>query len=246
MAELPERVQAMAEHFRSKGMCGLPSPDGRNMCIKPWPHRIEPCGWDLESDPIAAFEQLVGRLHDEPDNAIARGLLHDAAEALARECVAWRKRAEALWQLLDHIDTADDWAKDNEAAYRTAVRKYAHKRFEWADSDGYTLAWKEGDADATQRHTALERPDVTRTDADSTSTSGAVLAGDLEWLGELQEMAQDGNARLGPQTRAALARAVILDRAELVGWLLESGAVSIHDWDRMPAALRKLVEDSDG
>lgn len=55
----------------------------------------------------------------------------------------WRERAENLFDLLDDIDTADDVAKDNDVLYRRMTRALQAKRWDYATTDGYTLAWKD-------------------------------------------------------------------------------------------------------
>lgn len=53
----------------------------------------------------------------------------------------WQMAALTLWHLLDDIDTCDDAARDNDAAFRTMAMKYAHKRNLVLESlDGYTLS----------------------------------------------------------------------------------------------------------
>ena len=51
----------------------------------------------------------------------------------------WRARAEALWALLDDIDTLDDAVKANDVAYRKEARRIANRRHEILVSDGYAL-----------------------------------------------------------------------------------------------------------
>jgi len=47
---------------------------------------------------------------------------------------------EFLWQIIDDIDTASDWAKSNDVAYRKAVEKIQKRRWETGiTTDGYTL-----------------------------------------------------------------------------------------------------------
>ena len=65
-----------------------------------------------------------------------------AAEADAlREGVAKLERVvRFLWQIIDDIDTVDDWAKGNDAAYRKTIRRIQAKRWETGIStDGYKL-----------------------------------------------------------------------------------------------------------
>lgn len=56
----------------------------------------------------------------------------------------WEKMAKDLWQLLDDIDTVDDWARSNDVAYRRNARKIAAKRFEHMHSDGH-IVWPVGE-----------------------------------------------------------------------------------------------------
>lgn len=48
--------------------------------------------------------------------------------------------AEALWQLLDDIDTQDDACRDNDGAFRERARRLAKRRFEVADRYGRARA----------------------------------------------------------------------------------------------------------
>ena len=50
-----------------------------------------------------------------------------------------QRLVEHLWQIIDHIDTLDDIAKDNDIFYREHVRKWQEKRHEYVKSDGYSL-----------------------------------------------------------------------------------------------------------
>lgn len=59
---------------------------------------------------------------------------------MADQTVDYKQMAEALWQLLDDIDTIDDIAKTNDHAYREAARRTQQKRFQYMTSpDGYRL-----------------------------------------------------------------------------------------------------------
>lgn len=89
--------------------------------------------------------------------------------------VDFAKAAEALWQIIDDIDTLDDWAKGDDRAFRSAVNAFVRRRFEYANSpDGYTLVWT---AEGTP-----ERPSVCQTwdGHEARNNLSAVLAG---WLG---------------------------------------------------------------
>ena len=50
-----------------------------------------------------------------------------------------REITEFLWKLLDDIDTMDDAAKSDDAAYRRAVGLIQNRRWEVGTSDGYNL-----------------------------------------------------------------------------------------------------------
>lgn len=52
----------------------------------------------------------------------------------------YKKIAEALWMLLDNIDTLDDSCRENDAAFRRLSRVQLKKRFEHLESDGYKLS----------------------------------------------------------------------------------------------------------
>lgn len=52
----------------------------------------------------------------------------------------WRRRAESLWDLLDHIDTLDDSARSDNAYFRVAARGVLAKRHSVMKSyDGQSL-----------------------------------------------------------------------------------------------------------
>ena len=55
------------------------------------------------------------------------------------DVIALRQMADRLWSLLDDIDTADDIAKSNDAAYRKLVRNRAKARGLVLESDGFNL-----------------------------------------------------------------------------------------------------------
>lgn len=50
--------------------------------------------------------------------------------------------ADFLFGLLDDIDTLDDACRSDDAAFRDAVRRVQRKRFEVAETDGYTVSFK--------------------------------------------------------------------------------------------------------
>ena len=51
----------------------------------------------------------------------------------------YKEIAEALWGLLDDIDTLDDACRDRNDLFREHVRVRLKKRFEHLTSDGYRL-----------------------------------------------------------------------------------------------------------
>lgn len=63
-------------------------------------------------------------------------------DGIRRAVTAHHEAAEALWQMLDDIDTLDDACRDDDAAFRRLVRGVQQKRHELATSDGYRLYWK--------------------------------------------------------------------------------------------------------
>ena len=69
---------------------------------------------------------------------------NEYAELLAKsgDASIHKKAAHHLFDLLDDIDTASDMAKSNDAAYRKYVEKVQFRRFEVADTDGYTVTFK--------------------------------------------------------------------------------------------------------
>ena len=48
-------------------------------------------------------------------------------------------REEALWQLLDDIDTLDDAVGDDDAAFRALARQHVERRHDLLHSNGYTV-----------------------------------------------------------------------------------------------------------
>lgn len=53
----------------------------------------------------------------------------------------WQQRAEALYDLLDDIDTAADVCKGNHEAYRQMVDGIARMRHRYATIRGDTIKW---------------------------------------------------------------------------------------------------------
>lgn len=51
----------------------------------------------------------------------------------------WKEKAEALWALLDDIDTFGDMYKPEITPYFKAVNKKAAERFKVLQSDGYRI-----------------------------------------------------------------------------------------------------------
>jgi hypothetical protein len=51
--------------------------------------------------------------------------------------------ADFLFGLLDDIDTAEDIAKSDDAAFRAMVHRLHRRRFEVADTNGYTVTFKD-------------------------------------------------------------------------------------------------------
>lgn len=52
-----------------------------------------------------------------------------------------------LFDILDDIDTMDDIAKGDDAYYRNNVRKLHKRRFDVAETDGYTVTFFKKDKD---------------------------------------------------------------------------------------------------
>lgn len=54
---------------------------------------------------------------------------------------SYKEAAEALWAIIDDIDTASDRCKSDDAAYRRLVERLQRKRFEWfkPDTEGRSL-----------------------------------------------------------------------------------------------------------
>jgi len=51
----------------------------------------------------------------------------------------WKKKAEALWMILDDIDTYSDMFKPEQTPYYKAVNNKARQRFKQMESDGYFI-----------------------------------------------------------------------------------------------------------
>lgn len=58
------------------------------------------------------------------------------------DATGYESTAQFLFQLLDDIDTVSDMAKGDDAAYRRLVTEIQHRRFEVAETDGYTVTFK--------------------------------------------------------------------------------------------------------
>lgn len=70
------------------------------------------------------------------------GAVRDALSTFPAPGSQWREAAEFLFGLLDDIDTASDRAKGNDKAYREIVERLHRRRFEAAETDGYTVTFK--------------------------------------------------------------------------------------------------------
>lgn len=82
--------------------------------------------------------KLSGAVGNDP----ALDELIDVVQRDAERHDRYKAAAEALWQLLDDIDTADDQARDDDARYRVTARTIAKRRSEHAVSfNGQTLVW---------------------------------------------------------------------------------------------------------
>jgi hypothetical protein len=66
--------------------------------------------------------------------------------ALCDALEAARGHREALFALLDDIDTVNDIVKSNDAAFRQAANTIHPKRFKYATTDGYKVEWLGGEA----------------------------------------------------------------------------------------------------
>ena len=62
------------------------------------------------------------------------------AGRMSKDHPDWKECAEALWGLLDDIDTYGDMYHPEITAYFKVVNKKAARRFEWMVSDGYSLS----------------------------------------------------------------------------------------------------------
>lgn len=67
--------------------------------------------------------------------------LHASTTYIDKPCTIeeWRSKAEALWQLLDDIDTASDIFKPEQTNFYKYIMEKAGKRGKYLISDGYNL-----------------------------------------------------------------------------------------------------------
>lgn len=72
---------------------------------------------------------------------------HEAADEHDRR--DWKAAAVALWHLLDDIDTADDVAKGDDAAYRRIAQRTQAKRFAIVGGEEIDRAREEAGVDDT-------------------------------------------------------------------------------------------------
>lgn len=93
---------------------------------------------------IEAAREVLQQLDKGYDNvAIYKlGAVRDALSTFPAPGSQWREAAEFLFGLLDDIDTASDRAKGNDKAYREIVERLHRRRFEAAETDGYTVTFK--------------------------------------------------------------------------------------------------------
>ena len=66
---------------------------------------------------------------------------HDMYVMLKSESENYQAAAEALWQMLDNVDTLGDVYKPELNSYFLAVSTEIGKRFDYIDSDGHKLIW---------------------------------------------------------------------------------------------------------
>jgi hypothetical protein len=91
----------------------------------------------LELEKIKRCAALLG----EPADEVVQSLVDEVFET--------RVVAEALWQLLDDINTLDAVCGANDAWYRKAVEAHQQKRHEHIRSDGHHLYWPGEEMSAT-------------------------------------------------------------------------------------------------
>lgn len=60
-----------------------------------------------------------------------------------RDCIGWRKAATKLYQLLDDIDTNDDFVRDDDKSFRTLARAKFKERFKVLKQEGEELSLAE-------------------------------------------------------------------------------------------------------
>lgn len=97
----------------------------------------------------AAVKAVEGLFLNPGDTILDADTLDEACDAIralpvepvAADPVGYEAAARFLFDLLDDIDTFDDMAKGNDAAYRAAVQKVHRRRFEVATTDGYTVTF---------------------------------------------------------------------------------------------------------
>jgi len=91
---------------------------------------------EIASRPVNEQEQWL----DELEMGMTRAELRLELKGETAMPFDWKKCAEELWGLLDDIDTYGDMYHPEITAYFKAVNKKAARRFEWLESDGYSLS----------------------------------------------------------------------------------------------------------
>lgn len=67
--------------------------------------------------------------------------LKNALDAAVAKMEAAQKDRLELWRHLDNIDSADDFARSDDAKYRRIVHSWVKRRFHISSSDGYTVVF---------------------------------------------------------------------------------------------------------
>lgn len=80
-------------------------------------------------------------MQDKNNGCMAFNLTGTQKEFVSRECTEeeWKAKAEALWALLDDIDTASDMFKPEQTNFYKYVMRKCEERSKHMVSDGYKL-----------------------------------------------------------------------------------------------------------
>lgn len=110
-------------------------------------NRAGPCDPPPTDAEMAEAREYLKDIGIDPDGlehwqvaGMATIILGGAAQAITKAVEEERERAEALWGLLDNIDTLDDACRNDDGVFRRSSRRYLALRHRYlASHDGQTL-----------------------------------------------------------------------------------------------------------